>query len=118
MKSLHWAILIGVILLLSCLLSLYIFFPSQHHSAAEIWSDNQLIKTVDLHLDQSFTVTTADGFNTITVKDGHIAVTDADCPDHHCISRGFCNSGAPIVCLPHRLVIQFVGETEIDAIIG
>ena len=54
----------------------------------------------------------------LAVKDGKIAVTQASCPDHHCMARGFCNSGAQIVCLPNRLVIEFLGDQEIDAAIG
>ena len=45
----------------------------------------------------------------IAVKDGKIAVTEASCPDHYCMQRGYCHSGAQIVCLPNRLVISFLG---------
>jgi len=58
------------------------------------------------------------GHNVVTVKDGRIAVTQANCPDHYCMDRGFCNSGSPIVCLPNRLVIEFSGEQEIDFVVG
>ena len=51
-------------------------------------------------------------------KDGKIAVTEASCPDHYCMKRGFCNSGTEIVCLPNRLVIQFLDAQEIDAAVG
>jgi hypothetical protein len=58
------------------------------------------------------------GSNTISVKDGKIAVTQADCPDHYCMDRGFCDGGAQIVCLPNRLVIKFVAPQEIDGVVG
>ena len=32
--------------------------------------------------------------------------------------RGFCSGGMQIVCLPNRLVIEFVAEQEIDGVIG
>ena len=47
-----------------------------------------------------------------------MAVTEATCPDHYCMKRGFCDGGAQIVCLPHRLVLKFVGESEVDFVVG
>ena len=82
---------------------------------AQITSKGQPVKTVDLMVDQEFTV---DGKNTVTVQDGKIAVTWADCPDHYCMKRGFCDGGTDIVCLPNRLVITFLGDQEVDAAIG
>ncbi|MBQ5653356.1 MAG: hypothetical protein IIV28_00995, partial [Alistipes sp.] len=29
----------------------------------------------------------------ITVQDGKIGVSEATCPDHYCMKRGYCNSG-------------------------
>ena len=69
-------------------------------------------------MDQEFTVTVENGTNTITVKDGKIAVTEADCPDQYCVRQGFCNGGKQSVCLPHKMVISFMGESEIDGAVG
>ena len=86
---------------------------------AEISSGGKIVRTVNLRIDQQFTVTgETGGSNTVTVRDGRIAVTAADCPDHYCMERGFCSSGTPIVCLPNRLVIQFRGEQSVDAAAG
>ena len=41
---------------------------------------------------------------------GAISVTAADCPDRVCLSQGrISQSGMPIACVPHRLVIQIEG---------
>ena len=61
---------------------------------------------------------TGHGTNTVTVKDGKIAVTAASCPDSYCMKRGFCQGGAQIVCLPNRLVIEFVGSQTVDGVVG
>ena len=58
------------------------------------------------------------GTNTVTVRDGKVAVTQADCPDHYCMDRGWCDSGTPIVCLPNRLVLKFVGKQTVDGAVG
>lgn len=91
-------------------------------NTACIYSDGKLIKTVDLHSaeEQSFTVNSADGgYNTITVKDGSISVTDADCPDRICVMTAPISNGIqPIVCMPHKLVIRIEtkrGEYSLDS---
>ena len=119
MKTKSWGILLALILAACIGLSIPLLIPSEASSSAEIVSDGQVLYRVDLHLDNTFHITTsAGGSNTVTIKDGRIAVTEANCPDHYCMERGFCNSGSPIVCLPNRLVIRFSGEMEIDAIVG
>ena len=118
MKSKYWAVLISLILLLCIGASLFLLGEKGPAGIAEIRSDGTLVRTVNLNEDQEFTVPCPGGYNNVTVKDGKIAVTAADCPDGYCIARGFCNSGTPIVCLPHKLVIEFVGMQEIDGIIG
>ena len=114
MKTKTWIILFAVIAAACIILSLPLLRQDQARFA-EITAKGQPVKTVDLMIDQEFTV---DGHNTITVQDGKIAVTWADCPDHYCMKRGFCSGGTDIVCLPNRLVIRFVGEQEVDAAIG
>ena len=73
---------------------------------------------MDLRIEQVLTVESEWGCNTVTVKEGKIAVTAATCPDHHCMNRGFCDGGPAIVCLPNRLVIKFVGKQDVDGAIG
>ena len=114
MKTKFWIILFGAVAAACILLSLPLLRREQARFA-QITSKGEVVKTVDLLIDQEFTV---DGRNTITVQDGKIAVTWADCPDHYCMKRGFCEGGTDIVCLPNRLVISFLGEQPIDAAIG
>ena len=111
--------MIGVLLVLSAGLSVLLMSGSGPASRAEITSDGKLIRVVDLVIDQEFTVPSpTGGTNTVTVRDGKIAVTYADCPDGYCVDRGFCNSGTQIVCLPHRLVIRFLDDAAIDGVVG
>ena len=117
MKNGYWIAIIGVIFVLCLAL---VLFPAgdEPASRAQVVSDGNIIRILDLNIDQQFTVATESGMNIVTVKDGKIAVTEADCPDQYCVRQGFCNSGAQIVCLPHRLVISFLGESEIDGAVG
>ena len=117
MKTRNWIMIIGGVLLVCTVLSLFLLQSGQA-DFAEIYSDGKLIYTVDLRIDQEKTIEGPYGTNVITVKDGAIAVTRADCPDGYCMKRGFCSGGTEIVCLPNRMVIQFKAEQDIDAAVG
>ena len=112
MKTKYWLMIFGAAAAVCIALSLPLL-GTQQARYAKITSGGQPVRTVDLMVDQEFTV---DGKNTVTVQDGKIAVTWANCPDGYCVRRGFCSSGGDIVCLPNRLVIKFVDEQEIDAV--
>ena len=119
MKTKYWVLILGVVLSACLGLSALMLVPGEEASLAQITSQGKLIRTVDLQIDQEFTVTTEDGgHNVITVRDGKIGVTEADCPDHYCMERGLISRGTQIVCLPNRLVITLTGETEVDGIAG
>ena len=119
MKTRTWIILFAVILAVCLASGVYLLSPREASDRAQIISNGQTVKTVDLRVNQSFTVETENGgFNVITVSDGKIAVTEASCPDHYCMKRGFCNSGTEIVCLPNRMSIRFLGPQEVDALVG
>ena len=118
MKTNSWIIILAVLLVGSALACIPLL-NAETASRAQITSDGEIIATVELLIDQEFTVESKDGgSNTVTVKDGAIAVTAADCPDHYCMDRGFCTGGNQIVCLPNRMVITFLGEQEIDGVVG
>ncbi len=118
MKTKYWVILLAALLAVSLGLSLWLLLPGEDASAAEVWSDGALLYTLDLQVDQTLQVHGGNDTNVITVKDGKIAVTEADCPDGYCMERGYCSGGAQIVCLPNRLVIKFLGEQTVDAVVG
>ena len=119
MKTGYWIAILATLLIICAVFSLLFLLPGSAATHAEITSDCDFIRTVDLRVDQEFTVTHADGsYNTVTVKDGKIAVTEASCPDQYCARRGWCDSGAQIVCLPNGLVITFTEGQDVDAAAG
>ena len=117
MKNRYWIMLLGAVAAW-CLVLAIVPALNQKTGVAKVKSGNTAI-TVDLQEDQEFTLDAAGGgYNTVTIKDGKIAVTAADCPDGYCKDRGFCAGGLQIVCLPNKLEIRFVGETEVDGVVG
>lgn len=78
---------------------------------AAISVDGVLVERIDLtkvRESRSFTVDSAYGSNTVLVEPGAISVTEADCPDQVCVYMGKLTTegGMPIVCMPHRLIIE------------
>ena len=119
MKTRTWIILIVTALVLLSGLSLILLRPREASLTAEIYSGGQYLRRVSLLQNQSFTVSSPNGgSNTIEVKNGKIAVTQATCPDHHCMKRGFCSSGPSIICLPNALEIRFSGSSPADLPLG
>lgn len=118
MKSKTWGMLLAGVVVICAVLSLWLLLPREPSTQAEVWSEGKLLYVLDLTVDQERTVTTEKGTNVITVANGKVAVTQANCPDGYCIKRGYCNSGAQIVCLPNCLVIRFTGKQTVDAVAG
>lgn len=118
MKTKTWALALAAVLAVCVAMSIWILLPGADAQRIEIISEGKVLYTLSLSVDQSVTVTTALGTNTVTIENGAVAVTEADCPDHYCMQRGWCRSGTDIVCLPHRLVIRFLGAQEIDGVSG
>lgn len=72
-------------------------------------SDGKLVQRINLDtVTEPFTFRVENGgYNVIYVEHGKIIVSEADCPDKLCIRQS--ESGAfPIVCLPHKLIIEKV----------
>ena len=118
MKTKIWVMLLAALLLVSLLISLWVFLPKEQAAAVKVISEGRLLQTLPLTEDTQFSVISTQGTNVVTIRDGKVAVTEADCPDKHCMARGFCGGGAQIVCLPNRLVLEFTGETNIDGVAG
>ncbi len=118
MKSRYWILLIALLLALCLGISGWLLLSQETADRVEIWSDGTLLKTLSLTEDTVYTVQSQWGTNVITVKGGKVAVTEATCPDKHCMHRGYQDGGMQIVCLPNRLVIQFVKQQEVDGVVG
>ncbi len=117
MKTKAWIAILVAVLCVCLGLSIFLLWPGEA-SAVEVWSEGRLIATLPLAKDDSLTVETATGSNTVTVRQGKVAVTEATCPDQYCRKRGFCSGGAQIVCLPNRLVLKFTASEAIDGVSG
>ena len=110
---------IGVVVLLAVLV-FALFLPGEETGGyAEIYQDGKLLQTVPLDRDGEFEIS-GQYSNTVTVRDGQIAVTASDCPGTDCISCGWISSsGRSIVCLPNGVEIRVVSrDGDVDFVVG
>ena len=107
--------------LLSAALVFLLFLPrrAEGEAYARVSQNGKLLFTVPLNENREFPVT-GDYRNTVSVKDGKIAITQSDCPGEDCVHIGWIHSpGRSIVCLPNALEIRVVSETaDVDFVVG
>ena len=118
MKTKYWIILFACLAAVCLLCSYFIFFSGTAAKTATVRSDGVTVLTLDLFVDREYRVESDYGVNVLRVEDGKVSVISADCPTQDCVRHAPSNSGAPIVCLPNRLVITFSDAAGYDAIIG
>lgn len=110
---------VGIVLLLIAVLFLC-FLPARSNGTAyaRIYHKGQLIQSLPLDTDTTWSYE-GEYSNTLTVKNGKIAVTHSDCPGGDCIACGWIGgTGRSIVCLPNSLEIRIVGaESDVDFVV-
>ncbi len=123
MKGRILIIVISLLFVLS-IIALFIFkFFTPNSATAEIYSEGELIKTIDLSaINEPYEIPVINGEceNTILVEKGGISVKEANCPDELCVNMGTIKNGMyPIVCLPNKVVVRIVeNNTGVDAVAG
>ncbi len=95
-----------LILMASAVLILFGLFKDNGKKAV-VTVDEEIVLELFLSKDAEHKIETDNGFNIITVDNGGVFVSDADCKDSVCIKRGIINKkGESIVCLPHKLIVE------------
>jgi len=116
-----WVIILAALAAFLALLSFFSLTAKKEGKTVQILQDGLVIEEIDLSAvtsERSFTVEwTGGGSNLITVQPGRIRVTEADCPDRVCVDQGWLSDqAAPIVCMPHRLMIRIKDSGGPDAV--
>lgn len=63
--------------------------------------------------DVTYTVSTPNGYNNVTIADGAVDVTSADCGNQVCVNTEPASQpGEQIVCLPHEVVIEVASDPD------
>ena len=109
-------ILIAAFLCAAIIIYAFLYFTSSEGSIVVVKVDGAVIKELPLNQDAEFTVPGYQGgINSITIRNGSVLVSDADCPDKLCVKMGRINrAGETIVCLPHRVVVEIKMDSVSD----
>ena len=110
MKTRFWILLFLSIAVVCAGLSIWLL-GGKAETTAEVYSDGALVQTIDLAVDGEYRIESGGGWNILTVS-------SASCPTQDCVHHAAADHGAPIVCLPNRLVVQFSTPSELDALLG
>ena len=117
MKQKHWILIFAAVI--AVCLAVWLL-PRGGGRTALVYQDGTLLYILNLRQNRTLTVTGPAGKTIITVADGEVFVSHADCPDQVCVQHGpLQNNGGPIICLPNRLTIEWAeNESQIDALSG
>lgn len=117
-STMFWCGILLALLVLSAVAAYAVSQVKVRDATANIYVDGKLVRSIALdRVTEAYTfeVSEENGWeSTIEVAHGRIRVAKANCPDHICEKQGWISDGIqPIVCLPHRLVIEIVqaGDT-------
>lgn len=116
MKTRTWIFIFSTLAVVCIVLSVF-FFTGNEKNTALVYSDGVLVHSVDLTQDAEYRIEFGEEWNILTVKNGKISVSSASCSSQDCVRHGQSNHGAPIVCLPNRLVIEFAERNGLDAVL-
>ena len=113
---------IGLVLVVAAAAALLFQSRSAPSPVARITRDGALLEEIPLdQVAAPYTITLEDslGTNLVQVERGRIRIAEADCPDQVCVNQGWISDGTvPVICLPHRLVIEIRGGGELDGAAG
>jgi hypothetical protein len=91
---------------------------NQPTTTVKITIDGKEYATYPLNQDQTIQIKNDYGENTIIISKGSVYMKSATCPDQICVKHSpLPQSTTPIICLPHKLVVEIIGiQDNIDII--
>ncbi len=112
-------ILAAVIVIIAVAVLLFINVTKVQGNSVVVKIDGEETQSYSLSENVEFEIKTGknnDNYNVVVIENGKVRVTEADCPDGICKEyRPISYVGETIVCLPHKVVIEIVGDkTDID----
>ncbi len=112
-------LLFAVLLVISLLLFAGIKLLSPRGGLAVIRINGEHSESLPLFIDAEKLIETPWGSNLLTIKNGRLCITAADCPDRICVRTGeISRQGESITCLPHKLTvtIEKASDDGFDAV--
>ena len=112
-------LLIVAILAIAGAAMLYLFVFRGRGDVVKVTVDGRLYGTYPLSQDISQDIRTGkngEGINRFVINDGKVHMEYATCPDGICVAHhSIFRDGESIVCLPNKVVVTVVAQSDIDA---
>lgn len=102
MKKGDIAIIVSIAIAFVLSIALLVSFSKQG-SRVIVKQDNKIVYNQSIDIDQTINT----GTNIISVKDGEVFMSDADCKNQICVNTGkISKKGESIVCLPNKVIVE------------
>jgi hypothetical protein len=86
---------------------------NQPTTTVKISIDGKEYAVYPLNQDQTIQIKNDYGENTIIISQGSVYMKAATCPDQICVKHSpLPQCTTPIICLPHRLVVEIIGTSD------
>ncbi len=119
MKKNDFFLIGGIVVLIAIILLVMQLGKSEGRNVLVI-INGQENKTFNLNEDIIYKIQHDDGeWNTLEIKDGHVRMIDASCPDKVCVKhKSMHYNGEKITCIPNKVILKVIGgeESKLDAI--
>ncbi len=115
----RYDIILISLIVISMILFLFIKKESSIDKAI-VKYDGEIVLEIDLTINQlkNYEVIGANGIVKIEAKKGQIRVVEETSPYNICSKKSWVsNANDMIICLPNLVVIELVGENDLDAVI-
>lgn len=110
--------LVGILFSIIVIFLLVINFTKEEGNTAIVYYEDKEILKIDLNIDSEYTVDGELGDVVIEVKKKKVRVKKENSPKNICSKEGYIgDSSRTLVCLPNKIIIKIVGETEIDGVV-
>lgn len=110
------------IIVITCLcialgIGYFVFMMFQgEKDTVEVFYKNEVIETIDISKDETYTFTGSYGQFTLEVKDRAYHAVNVECPNHDCEKIGWVKDGSSksIICLPNEIYVVQSNSGEVD----
>lgn len=112
---------IKLVVILVCVVFLIFVFVNinkKEGSVAEVYYEDKLILSIDLNIDGEYVVEGELGDVVLEVNDNKIRVKSENSPKNICSKEGYISdSSKTLICLPNKIIVKIVGDSEIDGVV-
>lgn len=96
----------------------FVNITKEKGSIAEVYYEDELILSISLDNDGEYIVDGELGDVVLEVKDRKIRVKSENSPKNICSKEGYIgDSSRTLICLPNKIIVKIVGESEIDGVV-